>query len=793
VQAISDDITQQTVCAHCGDPCSSNAVHHEGHVFCCAGCRSVFEIVQSNNLCTYYTLDEASGVSMKGARADAYEALDTEEIARQFVEFDNGRVRRLRFEIPSMHCASCVWLLEQLDRLNPGIERSEVDFMRKLVRIDIDKTQTTTRAVAQCLASIGYAPLIRPEGATGVSPAIRQLYMRLGVAGFAAGNVMMFSIARYFAGPGGMSATLTTLFDVLSIALSIPVLLYSASSWWTSAWAALRQLRLNLDVPVALGIVVLFARSVVDISLGRSEGFLDSFTGLVFFLLIGKLFQQKAFDAVSFDRTYRSFFPLSVRVERQGAEQSVPVDSVGVGETMLIRNGEVVPCDAVLVGRGGYVDYSFVTGESVPVECVDGSLIYAGGKVVGGRIRLTVVKSVSHGYLASLWNASGDRRHRTTLLELADSFGAWFTIGAVTTAVVGGLLWLPDIGMALTALSAVLIIACPCALTLAAPATLGTAMALLGRRKLFVKNVGVLLDLARSNAFVFDKTGTLTTAAQHLEWLGPSLSAEQKSAIVSVASQSVHPVSRSIVTSIDVPAAVADEVAEYVGQGIVGRSGGHRVAIGSADFVQESNGHDAAAAFVAIDGRVVGGFAMMPSVRPGVIALIGRLRTWATVNLVSGDSAREASVFEPVFGRESIRFNATPYDKVDALQRLADTGHRTVMIGDGLNDAGAMRAAHVGIAVSDETATLVPACDIIMDGAQVHTIDRLVRYSKQVRSLIWFSLVFSMVYNVIGVGLAVTGQLAPVVVAIMMPVSSLIVTAVSVLGARWFGRGAVWA
>ncbi|MBU3741351.1 MAG: heavy metal translocating P-type ATPase, partial [Candidatus Kapabacteria bacterium] len=389
---VPSGVSGTAVCHHCGDPCRDDTVTDGVHAFCCSGCKSVFQILQSHDMCEYYDLDSRAGVSMKGIGGDEYAVLDDVEIERQFVEFEGNGIRRLRFETPTMHCASCVWLLEQLDRLDTGIVRSQVDLMRKLVRVDIDPARTSSRAVAGLLASIGYRPLIRPEGARGTSAATRSVYLRLGVAGFAAGNVMMFSIARYFAGPDGMATSLVTLFDVLSIALSVPVLLYGASPWWRSAWGALRQRTINLDVPVALGILVLFVRSVADILLGQSEGFLDSFTGLVFFLLIGRLFQQKAFDAVSFDRTYRSFFPLSVRVLRKGIESTIRVDNVRVGDTVIVRNQEVIPCDAVLLSNAGYVDYSFVTGEQMPVECVEGGTVYAGGKVVGRRLRMTVTK-----------------------------------------------------------------------------------------------------------------------------------------------------------------------------------------------------------------------------------------------------------------------------------------------------------------------------------------------------------------------------------------------------------------
>lgn len=788
----SDPVTR-TTCAHCGDPCGRDVVTDGTRTFCCTGCRSVYEILRRNDLCTYYDLDSNPATSMKGASTDEYAALDDPAVERLFVEFDAAGTRRLRFEIPSMHCASCVWLLEQLDRLDPGIRRSQVDLLRKLVRVEIDPTQTSTRAVATVLASVGYRPLVRPEGAEGTSPAIRAIYLRMGVAGFAAGNVMMFSIARYFAGPGGMSPALESVFDVLSIVLSIPVLFYSASSWWRSAWGAIRRRTVNLDVPVALGIAVLFVRSVSDIIIGQSEGFLDSFTGLVFFLLIGRLFQQKAFDAVSFDRTYRSFFPLSVRLERRGTEEIVAVDAIRVGDTMVVRNGEVIPCDAVMISNVGYVDYSFVTGESIPVECTEGSIIYAGGKVVGGRMRLTATKSVSHGYLASLWDRSGQRTPRTSLMRLADAFGKYFTIGAVGFALVGGLAWLPNVGMSVAVLTSVLIIACPCALTLAAPATLGTAMALLGRRGIFLKNIGVLLDLESVDTVVVDKTGTLTTTRHDVQWQGRGLSDHERDLIASLAAQSTHPISRSIAEGFGATDRVVHDVSEHVGEGVQGDISGQRVRIGSAAFVGADGEQMDVAAWASIDDHVVGAFVLRPRVRPGITDMVRALRARCTVWLLSGDGERDRRIFGQIFDDMCMRFGASPFDKVKHLQALRSRGGHVLMIGDGLNDAGAMAEADVAIAVTDETATLVPACDVIMHADRLPDVPILLQYARRMKHLIWWSLVFSMVYNLIGLWLAIAGMLSPVIVAVMMPVSSLIVIGVSVLGARWFGRRSVWA
>ena len=464
-------VEQETVCTHCGEPCVDGVTVHNDKPFCCTGCSSVYEILQSHNMCDYYGIDPKAGVSQRAPRygEDAYAVLDDPSVARRFIEFEHGTVQRLRFEIPSMHCASCVWLLDRLDRFDSGIQSSEVDFMRKTVRVSLDTTQTSASRVAMLLSQLGYEPLLHGEGTEASVEherrlRLRTMYLRIGIAAFSAGNLMMIAAAQYLADEGAIDPTLKLVFDILSVALALPVLFYSAAPWYRSAVGALRHRTVNLDVPVALGISTLFVRSIVDIGMGAGEGYLDSFAGLVLFLLIGRLFQQKAFDAVSFDRTYRSFFPLSVRVDRQGAEAVLPIEQVQPGDILHIRNGEVVPCDSVLTSSAAYVDYAFVTGEAVPVECTEGAMIHAGGKIVGRTATLTAVKDVSQSYLASLWERKGKVTERRSYLNLSDRFGKWFTVFAVATAVAGFLAWLPDWSTGLMVFTAVLIIACPCAL-----------------------------------------------------------------------------------------------------------------------------------------------------------------------------------------------------------------------------------------------------------------------------------------------------------------------------------------
>jgi Cu+-exporting ATPase len=748
-------------------------------------------------------MDERAGVAMRGSRFDPafYNVLDEPGVQQRFTEYASERTVMLRFEVPGMHCASCVWLLDQLHRFDAGVLRSDVDFMRKTVRVEIDRERTTASAVAKLLSSLGYEPLINTEGnELGLDvqrrSVIRGFYMRIGIAGFAAGNVMMISIARYLAGFGGLTATLETLFSVLSIGLSIPVLVYSASPWYRSAIGALRHKRMNLDVPVALGISVLFIRSVFDIVSGTGEGFLDSFAGLVVFLLVGRLFQQKAFDAVSFDRTYRSFFPLSVRVERKGQAEIVPIDQVKIGDVMLIRNGEVVPCDSVLISPVSYFDYAFVTGESLPVENTEGQIVHAGGKVVGSAARLTATKNVSQSYLASLWERAGGRRARRAYLDLSDRFGARFTYGAIAIALAGFVFWLPDLPMAVNVLTAVLIIACPCALTIAAPVTLGTAMARLGMRGIYVKEPGTLLELTDPDVVIFDKTGTLTEP-EHRLTVDPRTSAHPLwPKVQALASQSTHPISRSIAS--DVVASDMEHVTEVPGKGIVGTVDGYHVVIGSIDLVREyaHNGDVAsdstAAAYALVDGEVIGILRVEPRLRKGIADVITALRRSVSLRLVTGDTDRDRPLFERLFRRDEMVFNQGPDDKVDALNNARSGKGRVVMIGDGLNDAAAMSAADASIAITDGTSTLVPACDVVMSAKEVENLPKLFWYAKTMTKVIRANLIFTVFYNVLGLSLALSGILTPVLTAILMPVSSLIVIGMSVGGAHWYARRMVW-
>ena len=773
------------VCRHCGEPSAGT--------FCCSGCETVYSILAAHGLDGFYACEVPPGVSQKGATErdrSRFAALDDPAVAARLIVFDDGARARATLSIPAVHCASCVWLLERLWRLDPGVVGTEVDLLRRSIAVDYRPAVTTLRAIAERLASLGYEPAISVEDSAAPPPASRRrLYLQLGVAGFAFGNMMLFSIPRY-ANAAPLDGGFQRLFDALNVLFALPVLLFSAADYFKSAWNAVRTRAMALDVPIALGLIALFTRSLFDIGTRRGEGFLDSFAGLVFFLLIARLFQQRMFERVAFDRTYRSFLPLTVRVEGHGDILALPLSDLRVGHCLVVRSQEIVPADAVLLDPAGAIDYAFITGEAAPVPVRQGETVRAGGRAAAGVMRLRVVRDVSDTDLARLWrHPIFARPKRRWLTDVNARFGAWFSVGAMAFAAAGAFAWWPDAAASASVATAVLIIGCPCALTLSAPITLGTAAVLLGRSGLYLKDPAVALDLARIDAIVFDKTGTLTTAADRPAIETHGLDDGSWWLVRALAAVSVHPTSRAIATASPTSLRATD-VLEIAGQGIRGFVAGTRVLIGTAEFVEAQFGIRPAGprdvTFV-VAGDDLGWVRVDAARRSGIEAAAETLSAWYALFLLSGDHPGERTRWEGLFGAR-MRFRQSPDDKLAFVRATRDEGRRVLMVGDGLNDAGALAAADVGIAVCDETACMAPACDAVVDGRRLQALPAFLRYARRARAVLAICFAVSIFYNTIGLTLALTGALTPLAAAILMPVSSLTVVGISAGAMRWSAR-----
>ncbi|MGP8201538.1 MAG: heavy metal translocating P-type ATPase [Limisphaerales bacterium] len=778
-------------CFHCGTPVRGAVFRSGDKAFCCGGCQAVFELLTENGLGDFYRFGNAAGVRAKSApKVEEFGYLDEPELRERLVDFADERVTRATFRVPSMHCIACVWLLENLFRLNPGIGYCRVNFPRKEVSITFETRKVKLSEVVALLASLGYAPQFDFSDSEGRrrTPASRRLWLQLGVAGFAFGNIMLLSISSYlgldaFSGPG-----LRKLFGWISLALALPAVVYSASGYWQAAWLALRKRIVTIDVPIAVGIAALAAWSTGEVLTGRGPGYFDSLTGLLFFLRCGKLFQQKTFDRLAFDRDYKSFFPLSILRRKEGKEERISLSQLRAGDRLVVRNGELIPSDARLISGPAMMDYSFVTGESEPVEKIAGDHLYAGGRQIGGAIEVETVKEVSQSYLTSLWNQDLLFKEKKPSLEtLTNRYSRSFTIIVLTVAAGAALFWsLYDSTRALPSFVSVLIVACPCALALAVPFTLGTAQRILARRKVFLKNASVIEALARTDTVVFDKTGTLTSSgAGSIVFWGKPLREEEEGCIFSLAQHSTHPHAVRVAKSIEGkhPAQPVQSFSETAGCGIQGIVAGRDVCLGSAAWLKSRNVAVQSPAtaigsivHIAINGSYRGCYTLASALRPGADEAIRKLSEDYELALLSGDNEKERERFVGLFGESGhLHFNQSPMNKLNFIRQLQAPGRTVLMAGDGLNDAGALKQSDVGVAVVESIGAFSPASDVIMSADMVPHLHEVLRFAKASVRVVQLSFVISAIYNLIGISIAARGLMSPVICAILMPLSSVTV------------------
>ena len=750
------------------------------------GCKQVYLLLDENNLCSYYQFDKNPGIKVKGKFvSERFAYLEDETVIDKLVQFKSDTQINVSFSLPQMHCASCIYLLENLHRIDAGVISSQANFQKKEVFISFNPTLISLRKVVELLSFIGYEPFISLQD-TKEKPASsfnRKRIFRLGVAGFCFSNIMMLSFPEYFSGGHIEQNGLKETFTWIIFGLSLPVLLYAASSFFVSAWKGLRQKDINIDVPITLAIIITFGRSYYEIISGTGAGYLDSGTGIIFFMLIGRWFQDKTYDSLAFDRDYHAYFPLGVTVLRNAVEENIPATKLLKGDIIIVRHEEMIPADAVLISGNACIDYSFVSGENAPVSKHSGDLLYAGGKQTGAAIKLQVVKEASQSYITRLWNNQAFSKDINSKDSFIHPWSRYFTAALFTVAISAAVYWyVVDPAKLWPAVTAVLIVACPCSLLLSATFTFGNMMRIFGRQKLYLKNAQVIESLAGIDTVVFDKTGTITqNNTSDVSYTGKQLSEWDKALVKNAASHSSHHLSKLVGSSLDVPFATDQHLQyfrEYVGRGIDATVDHVQVKLGAAEFIndkEEVKAFSGSRVYVMIDQQRKGFFEIQNKYREGFTTVVDHLQgAGYDLHVLSGDNDSEKMNLERIFnGKLSLHFNCTPQDKLDYIKNLQASGKKVLMIGDGLNDAGALMQSDAGIAVSDHAARFTPACDAIIDGNSVQKLYRFLQYAKAGKHVVTASFILSILYNFVGLSFAVQAKLSPMVAAILMPASSI--------------------
>lgn len=775
-------VDQKIKCFHCGDECDPTSFHFDDKEFCCRGCLSVYEIIRDSDLTAYYELESFPGSRL--AKNDfKFGFLDNPEIEKKLLDFSSENLGKIRLLVPEIHCSSCIWLLENLSRLNGGVLHSRVNLGEREVAIDFNPKALSLRGLVELLTSIGYEPSINLEDRKKKSTKKedRGLILRIAVAGFCFGNIMLLSFPEYLGLDFGVDQQLATWFSWIMLILSAPVVLFCADGYFKSAYFGLKQKYLTIDVPIVLGIIAIAGQSYYEILFEIGPGYLDSLSGLLFLLLIGKWFQNRTYSNLSFDRDYKSYFPLAVTQIRDKQEFSVLVEQLQMDDVVLIRNNELIPTDCILLDSMAKIDYSFVTGESQYVTSYQGDLIFAGGRHLGVKTHYRVIKPVSQSYLTQLWNHTTFKKEKLQSRELlVNIISKYFTLTILVIAVISALFWLmTDPSKSLFVFTSVLIVACPCALAMATPFTLGNVMRVFGKNKLYLKNAQVVDRISTIDAILFDKTGTLTKTSNSLI-CNIRLNETYAELLFALASQSNHPVSREVQTFLrdeyssgKVTLEVSD-FQEVSGMGLSAKVNGLEIKFGNSSFLGLNHPIGQEQHFFSVNGRLIASFHTTGNYRNGLPRLFDKLGRYFKLGLLSGDGDTDKVRLAGLFpSQQSLHFRQKPIDKLTFVEEVQAGGDSVLMLGDGLNDAGALQKSDVGFAVTEHSGQFTPASDGILHASAFNKLFEFMQLAKWSKAIIVTAFGLSFLYNILGLSFAVSGNLTPLTAAILMPLSSI--------------------
>jgi len=763
-------------CYHCGDIAQENIVVYDDKQFCCNGCKIVYEIFKDNDLTAFYDFEKNAG-STPIKSTNKYSFLNNTSVVSSLLDFQEDGLEIVTLHIPKIHCSSCVWVLEHLQKLHTSIVNSRVHFSKKTVQITYKTANLSLIQLVNLLANIGYEPYISLENGEKKKAKNKQHIYKLTVAGFAFGNTMFLSFPDYFNQPDIWLAHYQPLFRLLMFLFSLPVVFYAANDYFISAYKGLRKNILNIDVPISIGVFVLFFRSSYEFFTHTGQGYFDSLSGLIFFLLLGKLFQQKTYDFLSFERDFKSYFPIAVTKSINNTELIVPVNEIKVDDILIIRNEEVIPMDGEIVNGTPLLDYSFVTGEANLIHKKIGDKVFAGAKQQGTSIYVKATKTVNQSYLTKLWSQNSYQK-TSKLHTVTDAISQYFTLGLLFITLCAAIYWFwVDKTQVMNVVTSILIVACPCALALSAPFTFGNVLRILGKQGFYLKNSGVIENIANVNTIFFDKTGTLTTRnKQKFLYKGTPLTYQEISMIKSLVKNSNHPLSRTLFKNLRGDNLKINSFKEIEGQGIEGVFGNNILKIGSAKFTNTNNLdiETESRVYISLNNLPKGYYSFGSQYRLGIFDVLKKLSKKNRINILSGDNNASQEFLKKQSSEiTNFYFQQSPQDKLNHIKKCQENNQYVMMVGDGLNDAGALLQSEVGIAVAEDINVFSPASDAIIDASKLEILPLFFKLCTSSILIVKISFTLSILYNLTGLYFAALGLLTPLIAAILMPLSSI--------------------
>ncbi len=793
-------------CFHCGLPVDDknrveNTIQGENHEFCCHGCSSVCEMIYDSGLEGFYQrTPDGQLLSPPPEPPQETGLYDIDEIQSEFVH-EMGHVRDMHLIVEGIHCSACVWLIERSLSRQPGILDVKVNLANKRLFVRWDNTQTKISTIINYLGSIGYAATpFNPESAEGaIKKQNRALLLRMAFAAFTMMNLMWVSIALY---SGADQGEFKQLFHWVGFALATPTLLYSGWPFLKGAYTGTRHLNLTMDVPIAIGAVTTYTYSVY-VTLSQStvgEVYYDTVVNFLFVILVGRFLEAKSKrHAVAATQRLMDLQPRVANVLRDNEPHIVPIRAIKQNDLILVKPGDKIPVDGVVIDGQSSVDESLLTGESLPVKKQAHDQLSAGTVNIESTLKVRVtatLRNTSLGKIISLVEEA--QASKAPIQCIADQIVPWFVAATLGLATLTFMYWYStSIELALLASTSVLIITCPCAFGLATPMSIAVASGLGARHGLLIKNGAVLEHLSTIHHFVFDKTGTLTEGKMQLSQIISQLDHDTLlNQVAHLESLSEHPIARAITAHaksryMTIETQRISGFRNTPGMGVMATLDEQTLYAGNTSWLEANNIQPDVSLLeqshvleqqgqtciqIAINQQHVASMAIADQLRPDARELIHQLRqSGIQLTLLSGDRQAVAQAIADQLGGMNVIADVLPEDKDKVIQQLQQDGQQVAMIGDGVNDAPALIRADVGIAIGSGTDVSMESADIVLLSNELDKIRQAAALSQRTLRTIRQNIGLSITYNIIMVPLAMMAFITPLFAAIAMPLSSLAV------------------
>ncbi|WP_185869807.1 heavy metal translocating P-type ATPase [Blattabacterium cuenoti] len=725
-----------------------------------------------------------------------FDFLDEKIISDKLINFNHENITSVCFLIPSIHCSSCVFILESLSKFNKNIIESTVDFANKKICITFNNKKLKISDLAKILNNIGYQPSVNFESVENKKNKNlfdRKLVGKLAISFFCFGNIMLLAIPGYVGSYKEDPWFINNryFFRYLMLILSLPVVSFSFSDHIKYAILGLKKHIFNIDVPISIGVFILFIWSCYEVFFDLGSGYFDSLSSFSLFLLISKIFRIHTHNKIlSFNKDYKSFYPISVTkiYKKNKKEEKILLSSLKKGDIILIRNEEIIPVDSFLIKGNAVLDNSFITGESYLINKKIGDRIYAGSKQKGEAIFLKVIKNMDHSYLSLLWNKKKSMdKNFFYLNSISTRFSQYFTPSILIISIITGCFWFfnKNISKMFQTICSVLIVTCPCALALSTPLVFGNIIKFFSKKGFYIKDIFTMEKISSIRTLIFDKTGTITDSNKNkIFFFGKNLDKNEKKIIASLLRNSIHPLSKKILSQLSVQNFYSvNNFKEEIGKGLEGKINNILIKIGSPKYLGITiNNKNKTIVAVSINRKFLGYFLFKNYYRKGIKKIFQDLKKYKIVILSGDNNELEKKYLKSILPKSGkVFFSQSPEEKLNYVKKLQKTGEKVMMFGDGINDCSALNQSEVGVSISENPTGFFPSCDAFLQSNCLNRIFLFLKISKISTKLVIINFVISLFYNSIGILFAVTGNLNPFIAAILMPLSSFSVIIFSII------------